>query len=84
MLIIFFYIKGIVRKEFILAGDCLKMCGRFRPELWGQKYRLLLHHDSASFFIRDLLTKDNMTVVPHPFYFSVFPQIEDKTKRPPF
>jgi hypothetical protein len=39
-------------------------------------------HCLASFFTRDFLTK-NMTVVPHPLYFSVT-LIEDKTEWPPF
>jgi hypothetical protein len=33
--------------------------------------------------IREFFTKNNMTVIPHPPYFSVSP-IEDKTKRPLF
>jgi hypothetical protein len=67
---------------------------RLRPELRRQN-DWLLHHDKAlshdSFFTREFLTKNNMTVVPHPprspdlvpCVFSVSP-IEDKTERPPF
>jgi hypothetical protein len=75
----FFYFKGIVCKEFVLAGqtansayycDVLRWLGeyvrRLRPELWGQNY-WLLYHDKApshtSSFIREFFTKSNMTVV---------------------
>jgi hypothetical protein len=37
----------------------------------------------TSIFTREFLTKNNMTVVSHPTYFSVS-QIENKTGRPPF
>jgi hypothetical protein len=79
MLIIFFDIKRIVHKEFVLAGQTVNSayyCGlllrlrqnvrRLRPELWRQKY-WLLNHDNApfhiSFFISEFFTKNKMTVV---------------------
>jgi hypothetical protein len=85
MLIIFSGFKEIVHKEFVLAGqtvnstyycDVLRRLrqnvGRFSSEIWRQKNRLF-HHDIASshtsFFTREFLTKDNMTVVFHPLYF---------------
>jgi hypothetical protein len=59
MLIIFFYIKEIVHKEFVLAGQIVnpayyrevlrwlrKNVRRLRPEIWRQK-NWLLHHDNA-------------------------------------
>jgi hypothetical protein len=50
-------------------------------ELWLQN-NWLLHQDNSpsqtSFFTREFLTKRNVTVIPHPLYFSVFP-IENKT-----
>jgi hypothetical protein len=59
MLIIFFDIKGTVRKEFVLEGETvnsayycdilLQLCEnvrRFRPELWRQEF-WLLHYDNA-------------------------------------
>jgi hypothetical protein len=67
---------------------------RLCPKLGRQK-NWLLHHDNAhshtSFFIKEFLTKNNMTVVPHTPYlpdlapcdFSVS-LIEDKTEKPPF
>jgi hypothetical protein len=73
MLNIFFDIKGIVHKEFILAGqivnsayycDVLQRLGenirRLRPELWQQKNWLFQHDNSlshTSFFLRDSVTK---------------------------
>jgi hypothetical protein len=53
------------------------MCERFRPELWGHKY-WLLHHDNTSYFTRDLLTKDNMTVVPTHYTYLRFPEMKIK------
>jgi transposase len=104
MLIIFYDIKGIVHKEFVLAGQTVNSvfyCDvlqrlhenmqRLRPELCRQK-NWLLHHDNApshtSFFTREFLTKNNMTVVPHPPYspdlapcdFSLFPLLKRKLK----
>jgi hypothetical protein len=48
---------------------------------------LAVAHDNApsntSLFIKEFLTKNNMTVVPPTLFFSISP-IEDKTERPPF
>jgi hypothetical protein len=56
---------------------------RLRPELWLQK-NWLLHHDNkppnTSFFTRELLTENNMTVVLRPPYFSLFPRLKLKLK----
>jgi hypothetical protein len=98
MLTIFFDIKGIVHKEFALAGQTVnsvyysdvlrRLCKnvrRLRSEPWRQK-NWLLHHDNApsntSFFTKELFTKNNMAVVSHPSYFSLSP-IAGKTERPP-
>jgi hypothetical protein len=76
ILIILFNIKGIAPKEFVLAGQTVNSA-----------YYWLLNHDNApshtSFFTREFLAKNNMTVVPRPPYFSVSP-IEDKTERQTF
>jgi hypothetical protein len=55
------------------------------PELWRQKNWLLQHNalSHKSFSPWNFFTKNNMTVVPHPPYFSVSP-IEDETERLPF
>jgi hypothetical protein len=80
MLIIFFDIKEIVHKEFVLAGqtvnsshycDILRKLRenvqRLRYELWRQT-NWLLHHDNApshsSIFTRESLTNNNMTCHP--------------------
>jgi hypothetical protein len=56
---------------------------RLRPELWRQKY-WLLHHNNApshtSFFTTEFFTKNNMTVVSQPSYFSLFPRLKIKLK----
>jgi hypothetical protein len=53
-------------------GKWVKMC---KQKSW------LLHHDNTtahiSFFAREFLTKNNITVVPQPPYFSASPN-EDK------
>jgi hypothetical protein len=97
MLIIFFDIKEIVHKEFVLVdrtanpayyyGD-RENVRRLRPELWRQKNWVLYHHNTpshTSFLPWIFLTKNNMTIIPHPpcLLFSVSP-IEDKAERPPF
>jgi hypothetical protein len=49
---------------------------RLRPELWRQKI-WLLHHENApfrtSFSPGNFFAKNNMAMVPHPPYFSLFP-----------
>jgi hypothetical protein len=82
MIIIFFNIKGIVNKESILEGQTVNSAyycevlqrmrenkWRFCPQLWWQK-NWPLDHDNApsrtSFFTGEFLTRNNMTVVPHP------------------
>jgi histone-lysine N-methyltransferase SETMAR len=64
---------------------------RLQPELWWQK-NWLLHQDNTpshtSFFTREFLTKNNMTVVLHASYspdlapcdFSLFPRLKIKLK----
>jgi hypothetical protein len=54
-----------------------------RPEVSRQNW--LLHHDNApsqtSFFTREFFfTKNNMAVVPHLPYFSLFPRLKLKLK----
>jgi hypothetical protein len=88
MLIIFFDIKGIFHKEFVLEGQTVNSahyCNvlrrmrenvrRLHLELWRQN-KSLLHHNApshTSFLTRKYFTKNNMTVVPHQPYFSVSP-----------
>jgi hypothetical protein len=78
MLIIFFDIKGIVHREFALAGqpvnsayycDVLrrpcKNVRKLRPELWRQT-NWLLHHNTpfhTSFFTMECFTRNNRTDV---------------------
>jgi histone-lysine N-methyltransferase SETMAR len=84
MFIIFYEIKVIRHYEFVLAGqtvnsaNCCEVSRRLHvnvlrllAEVWRQKNRLL-HYDNApshtSPFDQGILTKSNMTVVPHPPY----------------
>jgi hypothetical protein len=55
---------------------------RDRPERWWQKNWLFHHYNAPSHtsFIRELLTKDNMTVVPHPSYSSLFSRLKIEPK----
>jgi hypothetical protein len=92
MLIIFFDIKDIAHKNSpwqsinyayccdILRRLCENVVKR-RPELWRQK-NWLLHHDNTQshsyFFTREFLPKSNITVVPHPHYFSLFLRLKMK------
>jgi hypothetical protein len=96
MLIIFFSIEEIIHKEFVLAGQIVKStyyCDvlqrlrenvrMLRRKLWRQK-NWLFHHDNSPshtfFFTWEFLTKNKMTVIPHPPYFSMFPQLKIKLK----
>jgi hypothetical protein len=95
IVIVFFDNKGIVLKEFVLAGQTvnstyychvlrrLRENVRLLPGHWRQMI-WLLHHDNApshtSFFTRKFLTKTNMTVVLHQPYFSLFPQLKIQMK----
>jgi hypothetical protein len=94
MLIIFFDMKAILHKEFVLAGqtansayycDVLRrLCEhvrRLRPN-FGDKVTgcYITTPSHTSFFTRQFLTKNNMTVVPHAPYFSLFSQLRIKLK----
>ena len=100
MLIIFLDIRGIVHKEFVPPGQTVngkfycevlrrlrENVRRKRPEMW-KNGNWLLHHDNApahtSLVVREFLTKNNVTTVPHPAYspdlapcdFYVFPKMK--------
>ena len=91
-------IRGIVHMEFVPPGQTVngkfycevlrrlrENVRRKRPEMW-KNGNWLLHHDNApahtSLVVREFLTKNNMTTVPHPAYspdlalwdFYVFPK----------
>jgi hypothetical protein len=79
MLIIFFYIRGIVHNEFVPPGQTVN--GKFYCEVLTQLRENVRHkrhemwkkgHDNAPahtlLIVREFLTKNNMTTVPHPAY----------------
>jgi hypothetical protein len=59
------------------------MCEDFAPN-FGNKRSWLLHHGNAlsdtSFCTWEFFTKNNVTTVPHPRYFSLFPRLKIKLK----
>jgi hypothetical protein len=61
------------------------MCKNFIPNFGDKRtgYCITTMHHLTFPFTREFLTKNNMTVVPHPHHFSVCP-IEDKNERPLF
>jgi hypothetical protein len=85
MLIIFFDIKGIVHKEFVLAGQTVNSAyycdvlrrirenvRRLRRELWKQKELAVASQRIVSNFLFRhgiFFTQSNMTAIPHPLYF---------------
>ena len=104
LIIFFFYIQGIVHKEFVPPGQTVN--GNYyceilrrprenvrckRPQMW-KMGDWLLHHDNVpthtSLVVREFLTKNNMTTVPHPAYslhlapcdFYVFPKMKLQLK----
>jgi hypothetical protein len=81
-------VKGTVNKEFVRAGQTVNFtyyCDilwwlhedlrRLHPKLWWQKHWLLHYSNAPSHasFHQGTFTKNNMAVVPHPFYFSLTP-----------
>jgi hypothetical protein len=95
MLTTCFGIKGILRKEFALAGqtdNSANYCHvlrrlrenvrRLRPELWRQTNWLLLHDSATSH--HGIVAKSNMTVVPPPTIRSSLSLIEGKFVRRTF
>jgi hypothetical protein len=89
MLIIFFYINGIVHKEFVPTDQRVNFADlrrlrenvrRLRHELWRQKNLLFLCNApfQTSFFVWEFLTKSNTSVVPHLPYFFPFLQLKVK------
>jgi hypothetical protein len=94
MLIIYFDIKLIVHKKFVLAGQTFNST-YYSDVLWllcesiedfalmlRQKNWLLYQNNApshTSFFTREFSTK-NMILVPNPLYFPLFPRLNIKLK----
>jgi hypothetical protein len=67
MFIIFFDIKGILHKGFVLAGRTVNYT--FSCDILQQ----LCYVSTLPFKQGNFFTKNNMTFIPHPPYFSVSP-----------
>ena len=100
----FFLIRGILHKEFVPSGQIVngkfycKILRRLRENVrckWPEMSKngeWLLHHDNApahtSHVVREFLTNNNMTTVPHLAYspdlapcdFYVFPKMKLRVK----
>jgi hypothetical protein len=59
----------------------VKICEDSAPN-FRDKINWLLHHNTFPFFFSPgiCFTKNNLAVVPHPTYFSLFPQLKIKLK----
>ena len=82
MLIIFFYSKGIVHKEFVPPGQTMnqtfylqvleRLRNRVRRVCGEIAYKWFLHHDIApshtSFAVREFLAQNKITTLLHPPY----------------
>jgi hypothetical protein len=53
---------------------------RLRPKHWRQNNWPLNHYHALSHITKKSFIKNNMTVVPHPPYFSLYPQLKTKLK----
>jgi hypothetical protein len=94
MLIILSEIKGIAHKEFVLAGQTVisayyygllrrlsENVRRLRQELWRQIQLVVSSRQgTVTFFTKEFLAKNNMTVVPNPPYSSLFLRLKIKLK----
>jgi hypothetical protein len=96
MLITFLDIRGIVHKEFVLAGQTVsfayycdvlrrlrKNVRRLRPEIWRQKNWLFLHDSEpshASYVTRNFFDKKQHDHHLHPPHFSVLPRFKTELK----
>jgi hypothetical protein len=96
MLIVFFDFKGIVHKKnrplqirkpishtsVTFYGDCMNMCASFAPKFGDKRtgccMTITLSHTSV--LTREFFTKNNMTVIHHPPYLSLFPLLKIKLK----
>lgn len=104
MLICFFDVRGVVHSEFVPQGQTVNQAfylevlkrlrnslRRKRPDLW-QSGDWFFHHDNApahtALSVRQFLTKNGMTPVPHPPYspdlapcdFFLFPRMKRDMK----
>ena len=103
MLVVFFDWHGVIHYEFIPRGQTVnnefyvavlkllrEAVRRKRPQLW-MNQSWVLHHNNApahSFLVRNILVKNEVTVVPQPPYspdlapadFFLFPKLKSTLK----
>jgi hypothetical protein len=71
--------QWISRTTMPFYGDCVKMWEDFAPNFGGKgsgSYITTTHRHALPFSLGDFLTKNNITVVPHPPYFFLFPRLK--------
>jgi hypothetical protein len=74
---------SILHTTVMIYGDCVKMYENFTPNFGNKRTGCCIttmHHLIFHFSSEIFLTKNNMTVVPHPPYFSLIPQLKIKLK----
>jgi hypothetical protein len=95
MLVILFVIKGLFTKNsswqakqsiphtFVTVyGDCVKICEDSAPNFGDNRTGCCITTSTVSHFqfTREFLTQNNVTVLPHPPYFSLFSRLKIKLK----
>jgi hypothetical protein len=77
--------QSILHITVTLYGDCVKTCEVFAPHFGDKKLAVASRQRTVShlLFQEGIFVQNNMTVVPHPPYFSVSP-VKDKTENPSF
>jgi hypothetical protein len=93
-MLIIFYIKGIVHKEFVQTSQTVNSAyycdvlrwlrenvRKLRPELWRRKDLVLHRQRTVSYsFTKEFSTKWNTIVVPYSLYSSPFPRLKINAK----
>jgi hypothetical protein len=69
--------QSVLHTTVTFYCDCIKMCEYFTPNWLFNNNNAQSH---TSFLTRECFTKNNITVVPHPHCFSLFPRLKIKLK----
>jgi hypothetical protein len=71
--------QSIVHTTVTFYGNCTKICKDFAPNFGDKRTGCCIttmHHLTLPFLPGNFFNKNNMTVVPHPPYFSFFPLLK--------